>query len=154
MSEKAAKVATKTRNTILRKQNWMYMSMVISGMAMIVASSIIAMIAAGSIISNNLLLTNGIAFIIVGFVGLVMSWTTMDIGSSLKEAIKSANDKTLTKLDGMEKSLTKLDKLDGIEKSLTKLDKLEGIEKSLTKLDKLDGIAQSLESIKEILEKK
>ncbi len=139
MSEKANKIAIKTRNVILRKQNWVYMSMVASGMAMI---------AAGSIISNNLLLTNGIAFIIVGFVGLVMSWTTMDIGSSLKEAIKSANDKTLTKLDGIEKSLTKLDKLDkldGIETSL------EGIEKSLTKLD---GIAQSLESIKEILEKK
>ena len=81
-----------------------------------------------SIISNNLLLTNGIAFIIVGFVGLVMSWTTMDIGSSLKEAIKSANDKTLTKLD-------KLDKLDDIETSL-------------------GSMAQSLESIKEILEKK
>ena len=141
MSEKAAKVATKTRNTILRKQNWMYMSMVISGMAMIVASSIIAMIAAGSIISNNLLLTNGIAFIIVGFVGLVMSWTTMDIGSSIKEAIKSANDKTLTKLD----------KLDGIEKSLTKLDKLDKLDDIETSLG---SMAQSLESIKEILEKK
>ena len=93
MSEKAAKVATKTRNTILRKQNWVYVIMVISGMAMIGASSII---------SNDLLLSNGIAFIIVGFVGLVMSLTTMDIGSSIKEAIKSANDKTLTKLDKLD----------------------------------------------------
>ncbi len=124
MSEKANKIAIKTRNTILRKQNLMYMIMVISGSIMIATG-------ATSSIPNDLLVTNGIAFIIVGFVGLVMSWTTMDIGSSLKEAIKSANDKTLTKLD-----------------------KLDGIEKSLTKLDKLDDMAQSLNAIKEILEKK
>ncbi len=37
--------------------------------------------------ADSRLLSEGIAFIIVGFVGMLMSWTTMDVGASIKEAI-------------------------------------------------------------------
>ncbi len=33
------------------------------------------------------LLSEGIAFFTIGFVGILMSWTTMDIGAGIKEAI-------------------------------------------------------------------
>ena len=36
---------------------------------------------------NPFFVVEGIAFIIVGGVGLVMSWTTMDVGNQLKKSV-------------------------------------------------------------------
>ena len=41
------------------------------------------------LVSEHDTFAQGIAFIIVGFVGVLMSWTTYDIGNEIKEEIRT-----------------------------------------------------------------
>ena len=63
---------------MIRKQNIIYVAVIAVGLFLIVTSQMI----------DQRLLTEGIAFIMIGFVGMLMSFTTMDIGASIKEAIR------------------------------------------------------------------
>ena len=71
------KTTNKVRTSLVRKQNVIFVAMVIVGLSLTIMSQF----------ADSRLLSEGIAFIIVGFVGMLMSWTTMDIGASIKEAI-------------------------------------------------------------------
>ena len=71
------KTTNKVRTSLVRKQNVIFVAMVIVGLSLTIKSQF----------ADSRLLSEGIAFIIVGFVGMLMSWTTMDIGASIKEAI-------------------------------------------------------------------
>ena len=53
------------------------------------------------------LLNQGIAFIIVGFVGMLMSWTTFDVGGSLKEAVREVGRQDQEFLEKNQKILEK-----------------------------------------------
>ena len=67
----------KIRHGLVRKQLMIFLSMIAVGAAIIVA--------------NEWLedqVGDGIAFIIVGFVGILMSWTTFDIGAGIKEVVR------------------------------------------------------------------
>ena len=59
----------------------------------IIAGAGISLIAYGMVRTSDIIL-QGISFILVGFVGLIMSSTTMDIGQSLKEAIREEGAET------------------------------------------------------------
>ncbi len=61
----------------VKRQNWIFIVMISAGSAMLVLSQI----------TYPQLLSEGIAFIIVGCVGLLMSIITSDIGSSIKKAV-------------------------------------------------------------------
>ena len=66
---------------LVRRQHIIFVSMIIVGTSLIIMSQLV----------DSRLLSEGIAFIIVGFVGILMSWTTFDIGRSIKEAIREGD---------------------------------------------------------------
>ena len=69
----------RVRLGMIRKQNLIYSAMVGVGLFLIIGSRMV----------DLRLMSEGIAFITVGFVGMLMSFTTMDIGKSIKEAIEN-----------------------------------------------------------------
>ena len=50
------------------------------------------------------LISEGVAFIIIGLVGLLMSWTTFEIGLGIKEVVREEGEKTREVLDTLAKS--------------------------------------------------
>ena len=84
----------KIRTSLMRRQNVIFVAMIIVGLFLTITSQLI----------DKRLLSEGIAFIIVGFVGMLMSWTTMDIGASIKEAIYDVGRQNLTVLESIAKS--------------------------------------------------
>ena len=84
----------KIRTSLMRRQNVIFVAMIIVGLFLTITSQLI----------DKRLLSEGIAFIIVGFVGMLMSWTTMDIGASIKEAIYDVGRQNLTALESIAKS--------------------------------------------------
>ena len=74
----SAGAPNRIRLGMIRKQNIIYVAVIAVGLFLIVTSQMI----------DQRLLTEGIAFIMIGFVGMLMSFTTMDIGASIKEAIR------------------------------------------------------------------
>ncbi len=93
---KTKDTSDKIRISLIRKQHVIFVAMVIVGIFLTVMSQL----------TDQRLLSEGIAFIIVGFVGMLMSsrWTTMDIGSSIKEAIYDVGRQNLTALESIAKS--------------------------------------------------
>ncbi len=88
------------------------------------------------------LLSEGIAFFTIGFVGILMSWTTMDIGAGIKEAIHEVGqqnqraiaesnqrfDKTLNRIAESQKDIAESQKdiakvLDNVTKSQERMHK-------------------------------
>ncbi len=76
MTEKNTR--SKIRTSLIRRQQIIFVAMIIVGVFLIATSQTV----------DQRLLNQGIAFIIVGFVGMLMSWTTFDVGGSLKEAVR------------------------------------------------------------------
>ena len=90
---KESKVS-KIRSGLVRKQQFIFIAMLGVGAALIIASQL----------TNPLLISNGIAFITIGFVGILMSWTTFDIGSSIKEAVYEVGKQNKEALDMLAQS--------------------------------------------------
>ena len=65
------------RRFLVRKQLMIFLCMIAVGVALVVANEW-----TGDRVGD------GIAFIIVGFVGILMSWTTFDIGAGIKEVVR------------------------------------------------------------------
>ena len=84
----------KIRTSLMRRQNVIFVAMIIVGLFLTITSQLI----------DKRLLSEGIAFIIVGFVGMLMSWTTMDIGASIKEVIYDVGRQNQTVLESIAKS--------------------------------------------------
>ena len=97
---KTKDTSDKIRISLIRKQHVIFVAMVIVGIFLTVMSQL----------TDQRLLSEGIAFIIVGFVGMLMSWTTMDIGSSIKEAVYDVGRQNLTALESIAKSLNEIAK--------------------------------------------
>ena len=116
----------KIRTSLMRRQNVIFVAMIIVGLFLTITSQLI----------DKRLLSEGIAFIIVGFVGMLMSWTTMDIGASIKEAIYDVGRQNLTVLESIAKSQNEM------VKSLNEMVK------------SLNEMVKSLNEIKEILQDK
>ena len=105
--------------------------MIIVGASLMAASQFI----------DQRLLSEGIAFIIVGLVGMLMSWTTFDIGTSIREAIHEVGRQNQRALDSLAES----------QKDIARM--LERITKSQDDIAKSqDDIAKSQDDIKDILQ--
>ena len=117
----------------MRRQNVIFVAMIIVGLFLTITSQLI----------DKRLLSEGIAFIIVGFVGMLMSWTTMDIGASIKEVIYDVGRQNQTVLESIAKSLNEMVKSqDKMVKSQDKMVKSQ------------NEMMKSLNEIKEILQNK
>ena len=79
----------------MRKQQMIFTSMIMVGFLFLAISQFV----------DLRLFVDGIAFIIVGFVGMVMSWTNMDIGKSIKDAIHEEGEKTRAILERIETNI-------------------------------------------------
>ena len=144
----------KIRTSLMRRQNVIFVAMIIVGLFLTITSQLI----------DKRLLSEGIAFIIVGFVGMLMSWTTMDIGASIKEAIYDVGRQNLTVLESIAKSQNEMVKsLNEMVKSLNEMVKsLNEMVKSQNEMVKSQNemvksqneMVKSLNEIKEILQDK
>ncbi len=124
------KTTNKVRTSLVRKQNVIFVAMVAVGLSLTVMSQL----------TDSRLLSEGIAFIIVGFVGMLMSWTTMDVGASIKEAIHDVGRKNLAALESIASSQKEMGK------------SLKEMDTSLKEMDtSLKEIASSQKEIKDIL---
>ena len=75
---------TKVGRVLIRRQNFIYLSLVGIGIQYLVRSAF----------GSPILVGEGAAFIMVGCVGLVMSLTTVDIGKSLRDATHEEGEMT------------------------------------------------------------
>ncbi len=128
---------TKIKTGLIRRQHIIFVAMIAVGISLITLSQLV----------DQRLLSEGIAFIIVGFVGILMSWTTMDIGASIKEAIHDVgieNRKALIKLSESTERIARSQ--DNIAKLLGDLQ--DNIAKSQDNIAKSqDNIAKSQDNI-------
>ncbi len=137
------KTTNKVKTSLVRKQNVIFVAMVAVGLSLTVMSQL----------TDSRLLSEGIAFIIVGFVGMLMSWTTMDVGASIKEAIHDVGRQNLAALESIASSQKEMDK------SLKEIKDILGthttiLEKHTTILEKHTTILEKHTTILENLEKK
>ena len=72
------------RRRTIRRQLYIYLSLITAGFGFIVESGL----------EKMHLISEGVAFIMVGVVGLIMSMTTTDIGQGLMHAVREEGDKT------------------------------------------------------------
>ena len=91
----------KIRQFIVRRQMRVFLAMIIVGIGLLLTS----------LVSEHDTFAQGIAFIIVGFVGVLMSWTTYDIGNEIKEEIRTVGKDVRTvgkKVDAMNSTLIEI----------------------------------------------
>ena len=121
------------RTSLTRRQNMIFVAMVVVGSFLTITSQL----------TDKRLLSEGIAFIIVGFVGMLMSWTTMDIGTSIKEAIYDVGKENMNIGTSIIKALQSItESLNEIVKSQNEMAKSQ------------NEMAKSQNEIKDILQSK
>ena len=74
---------------VIRRQSFLYIFLIGLGFVLIHMSNL----------RNPQLVTEGVAFIVIGIVGLIMSWTTHDVGQGIRDAVVEDGDKTRDRLD-------------------------------------------------------
>ena len=87
------------KSGLIRRQHMIYVTLMGTGVFLIVMSQMV----------DTRMLSEGIAFLIVGFVGMLMSWTTFDIGQSIKEAILQVGAQNQAALDRLDARNDRLD---------------------------------------------
>ena len=108
------------RSLLIRRQNLVYSILMGIGI----------LFGVRSMLGEPALVGEAAAFIMVGGVGLIMSLTTMDIGQSLKEAIREEGDKTRAALSDTFKAMDK--RMEERDKRMEERDKR--IEESLGRM--------------------
>ena len=94
------RTGTGARRQIIRRQNLIYAILMGTGLYFIVARTL----------GLADYLSHGIAFILVGGAGLIMSLTSMDIGEGLKDAVKEDGAQTRAAITELGKLMKKRDK--------------------------------------------
>ena len=79
----------RARSLVIRRQSFLYIFLIGLGFVLIHMSNL----------RNPQLVTEGVAFIVIGIVGLIMSWTTHDVGQGIRDAVVEDGDKTRDRLD-------------------------------------------------------
>ncbi len=74
----------KTKERLFKIQNAVFWGIVVVGTGMSITDSMV----------EKPIFVDGIAFIIAGFVGLIMSWITADVAKSLTEKIEKVGQET------------------------------------------------------------
>ena len=83
---------------LIRRQNFIYLTMLAAGSFLMVTSQL----------ADQRLLSEGIAFIMVGLVGMVMSLTTMDIGARIKEEIREIGRQNAESSAGIKEAIREI----------------------------------------------
>ena len=102
------------------------------------------------------LVTEGVAFMAIGAVGLIVSWTTQDVGQGIRDAIREDGDKTRGRLDSVVEAVDRVGV--SVEKVGENVEKVgENVEKVAASVDAMskdnrDFFRQMLEIQKSILD--
>ena len=92
MKEKKIKKKKEIKAFLIRRQNYIYVTLITTRL--------------GIMFLYPEHFGVGVAFLTVGAVGLLMSWTTMDVGDSIKSKFDELNKDVTTSIDGMATILT------------------------------------------------
>ena len=76
---------TRMRLAIVKRQQTIFLTLF--GVGLFLLALGLYMVVSGQESGTNLI-GEGIAFITIGSIGMIMSWTTFDIGNSIKDAVK------------------------------------------------------------------
>lgn len=131
----------RTKSSLIKRQDVIFFSMVLVGGFLIAVSQFI----------DQRLLSDGIVFIMVGFVGLLMSWNTSDIGQSIIDAVDRMGASLSEPINTI--SINQKE-ISAIQKEISKDHKeisasLKHVALSLARLDKSqDNTARMLEEIR------
>ena len=79
------------RTSLIRKQQAIFLIMLATGIGLLLASPL----------SGRYLVAEGIAFMLVGVAGLLMSWTTFDIGAGIKEVVREVGRENREAMDSL-----------------------------------------------------
>ena len=79
----------RARSLVIRRQSFLYIFLIGLGFVLIHMNNL----------RNPQLVTEGVVFIVIGIVGLIMSWTTHDVGQGVRDAVVEDGDKTRDRLD-------------------------------------------------------
>ena len=92
---------------LIRRQIILFGIILTTGLSLLVVGILVAGDAFPPEVSRTVgphLISEGVAFIIIGLVGLLMSWTTFEIGLGIKEVVREEGEKTREVLDTLAKS--------------------------------------------------
>ena len=81
----------KIRTNLIRKQQTIFLLMLAVGIGLLFASPL----------SGRYPVAEGIAFMLVGVAGLIMSWTTFDIGAGIKEVVREVGRENREAMDSL-----------------------------------------------------
>ena len=79
------------RTGLIRKQQAIFLLMLAIGIGLLLTSPL----------SGRYLVAEGIAFMLVGVAGLIMSWTTFDIGAGIKEVVREVGRENREAMDSL-----------------------------------------------------
>ena len=137
----------------MRKQQTIFLAMLAVGAGLVAASLLL----------DREMIGQGIAFILVGFAGMLMSWTTFDIGAGIKEAIHEVGRENQKALDSLSESQKKIsesvDRMSESQKRMSEsVDRMSESQKQISesqeRLSKtIDRISKSQDSTAKLLER-
>ena len=90
-----------TWRAVVRRQNLLHLSIVMAGIGTLLAGVLVAFWLPSDIGLAYMLVGEGLAFILIGIVGIVMSLTTQDVAQGIKDAIREDGDKTREVIGGL-----------------------------------------------------
>ena len=96
--ERIKKLVDRSKPIVMERQGKIYKAMILVGAGLICLAPFLELQT----------LSHGIAFITVGFVGMLMSWTTTDIGDSIKKAIGNVGEQNKAGFNQVNASLTEM----------------------------------------------
>ena len=145
-------VLGRIRTFIVRRHLVLFGIILAAGMSMIVIGMMMgtsALSTPDNPVLAQLLITEGVAFVVIGLVGILMSWTTFDIGTNIKDVVREVGMQNKETLDLLRQSQDRIaQSQDRIAQSQ------ERTSQSLDRIDQsLDRIAQSQERIEQSQER-
>ena len=152
--------ASKVRAKLVRKQQTIFLAMLAVGAGLVAASLLL----------DREMIGQGIAFILVGFAGMLMSWTTFDIGAGIKEAIHEVgreNQKALDSLSESQKQISEsVDRMsESVDRMSESVDRMSESQERMSESQKqisesqermsktIDRISKSQDSTAKLLER-
>ncbi len=124
------------RTNLIRKQQAIFLLMLAIGIGLLLASPL----------SGRYLVAEGIAFMLVGVAGLIMSWTTFDIGAGIKEVVREVGRENREAMDSLAASQKEM---------AASMDRMAASQKETQMMiaASMDKISESQDNIARLLER-
>ncbi len=138
------------RTNLIRKQQAIFLLMLAIGIGLLLASPL----------SGRYLVAEGIAFMLVGVAGLIMSWTTFDIGAGIKEVVREVGRENREAMDSLAASqkemAASMDRMAASQKEMAASQKEMAASQKETQMmiaASMGKISESQDSIARLLER-